>query len=280
MAEISIAEATARLTAPGAPFEMEEAVIRGVKMRVWKNAPPNLRMVFEATLAYGDRTYLVYEDDRMTYEQHYHAVSKLASLLVNEYGVDRGDRIAIAMRNFPEWAVCFWAGIVTGAIVVPLNAWWTGSELEYGLADSGANVLFADQQRAHSLEPHYANLELNKVVVARAQGRLPGLAVRYEDELALVDGTPPLPEVMLEPEDDATIFYTSGTTGEPTAISAPISSASALAARAPPCANQAICLSLRLSRRRKWHRSCRYLSSTPQAAIRRWWPIPRRATSW
>ena len=215
MTDISIAEATAKLTAPGAPFEMEDAVIRGIEMRVWKNAPPNLRLVFEATRAYEDRTYLVYEDDRMTYGEHFEAVSKLASLMVNEYGVKKGDRVAIAMRNYPEWPVCFWAGVVTGAIVVPLNAWWTGGELEYGLSDSGASVLFADGQRADSLEPHYANLSLNKVVVVRSAGDLPGDAVRLEDELARVEGVPDLPEVLLEPEDDATIFYTSGTTGEP-----------------------------------------------------------------
>lgn len=215
MAELSIAEATAKLTAPGAPFEMEEAVIRGINMRVWKNAPPNLRLVFEATRNYGDRVYLVYEDDRVTYAEHYDAVSKLAWLLVNEYGVGKGDRVAIAMRNYPEWPVCFWAAIVTGAVVVPLNAWWTGGELEYGLADSGAVVLFADEQRANSLAPHLANLSLNKIVVARAAGTLPAQAVRLEGELARVDGVPALPEVTLEPEDDATIFYTSGTTGQP-----------------------------------------------------------------
>lgn len=215
MSKISIAEAIAQLTATGAPFEMEEATIRGVKMRVWKNAPPNLRVVFEATRAYGDRTYLVYEDDRVTYTEHYDAVCRLAALLVNEYGVTKGDRVAIAMRNYPEWPVCFWAAAVSGAIVVPLNAWWTGPELEYGLADSGAKVLFADQQRAVSLEPHYSNLGLNKIVVARDNGEsVPG-TVRLADELARVAHVPALSDVVLIPEDDATIFYTSGTTGQP-----------------------------------------------------------------
>jgi long-chain acyl-CoA synthetase len=215
MSEMSLQQATAALTAPGAPFEMEEIEIRGVMTRVWKNAPGNLREVLDVTLNYADRTFLVYEDDRMTFAQHYEAVSKLAHLMVNEYGINKGDRVAIAMRNFPEWAVCFWASVVTGAIVVPLNAWWTGEELEYGLADSGSKVLFADEQRAHVLEPHYGNLDLKKVVVVRSANLLPAGLAKYEDELARVDGRPPLPDVTLDPEDEATIFYTSGTTGKP-----------------------------------------------------------------
>lgn len=219
MTEYSIREATEMLTAPGAPFEMEEVEIRGVRMRAWKNAPRSLREIFDATLNHGDKTFLVYEDDRVTFREHYEIVCKLAWLLREEYGVRKGDRVAIAMRNFPEWPMCFWAAAVCGAIVVPLNAWWTGHELEYGLADSGSTVLFADEQRAHLLKEHYANLDLGKVVAVRSAHELPDGISRFEDELAKVDervgGVPDLPNVELEPEDDATIFYTSGTTGKP-----------------------------------------------------------------
>jgi len=215
MAEMSIAEATARLTAPGAPFEMEETEIRGVKLRVWKNAPGSLRDVFELTQFYADRTYLVYEDERMTYKEHYDLVSRLAHLMVNEYGISKGDRVAIAMRNFPEWVVCFWATAICGGIVVPLNAWWTGAELEYGLDDSGSSVLFADEQRANELRDHFKNLNLSKVVAVRSRGELPDAVSRFEDELAAVQEPQELPAVALDPEDDATIFYTSGTTGRP-----------------------------------------------------------------
>ncbi|MEX2327827.1 MAG: class I adenylate-forming enzyme family protein [Pseudomonadales bacterium] len=216
MAEISMADATAMLTAKGAPFEMEEASIRGVNLRVWKYAPEDLREIFESTQAHGDKVFLVYEDERMTFAEHYQAVSRLAHLLRNDYGVKKGDRVAIAMRNFPEWPVCFWATVICGAVVVPLNAWWTGHELEYGLADSGAKVLFADGQRVESLVDHFTVLtDLQQVIVIRDGGNLPAGVLRLTDELARVEGTPDLPHVNLVPEDDATIFYTSGTTGQP-----------------------------------------------------------------
>lgn len=216
MPEISMADATAMLTAKGAPFEMEDLQIRGVNMRVWKHAPKNLREIFESTRAHGDKVFLVYEDERMTFAEHFEVVSKLAHLLTHDYGVQKGDRVAIAMRNFPEWPVCFWAAAVCGAIVVPLNAWWTGHELEYGLADSGARVLFADGQRVASLRDHFAVLaDLDHVIAVRDGGDLPAGVRRFNDELARIEGQPELPHVNLAPEDDATIFYTSGTTGQP-----------------------------------------------------------------
>lgn len=215
MNEKSMAEATAILTAPGAPFEMEVISIRGIKTRVWKNTPNSLLDIFQSTSAFSDRTYLVYEDERMSYQDHYNAVSKLASLLVNDYGVKKGDRVAIAMRNYPEWPVCFWAAAVAGAVVVPLNAWWTGPELEYGLSDSESAVLFADEQRALSLADHFGKLSLNRLVVARSTGNLPEQAVSIEAELERVKDIPDLPDMEFHPEDEATIFYTSGTTGKP-----------------------------------------------------------------
>lgn len=212
---ISMEDAHERLTAPGAPFEMAEMEIRGVPMRVWKHAPATLRDIFASTRAHGDKPFLVYEDDRLTFAQHYDLVCRLAGLLINHYGVHKGDRVAIAMRNYPEWPVCFWASAISGAIVVPLNAWWTGTELEYGLADSGAKVLIADEERARSVEPHLGGLALEKVLVVRASGELPAGTASFDAEIARIEGDVDMPAVSLEPEDDATIFYTSGTTGKP-----------------------------------------------------------------
>jgi len=131
-----IAETNAALTAPGQMFEMAELEIRGVPTRVWKNAPPSLVGVLEMSRAHGDKTFLVYEDEQVTFEEFFQQVAALARQLVERYGLEKGDRVAIAMRNFPEWAVSFWAAAAAGAVNVPLNAWWTGPELEYGLADS------------------------------------------------------------------------------------------------------------------------------------------------
>ena len=98
---MSIAEATAALTAPGERFEMDEVEIRGVPTRVWKNAAPTLRTILERSLAHGDSTFLVYEDERTTFEEHFRQAATLAHRMIDTYGIEKGDRVAIAMRNFP-----------------------------------------------------------------------------------------------------------------------------------------------------------------------------------
>lgn len=217
---MSIAEADAMLTAPGQRLEMETVAIRGVPTRVWKHAPPSLAVLTRLARGHGDRIFTIYEDERVTYEAHFRAVATLATRLV-EMGIKKGDRVALAMRNLPEWPVIFFAGVSIGAIVVPLNAWWTGAELEYGLSDSGTRVLFVDDERHARLADHYASLPgIERIFVARATaplvgrfGSLEGLIGTPHDYAALPDV--PLPLVDLAPEDDATIFYTSGTTGNP-----------------------------------------------------------------
>ncbi|MCU6452514.1 acyl--CoA ligase [Sphingomonas sp. A2-49] len=215
-----LSQVHALLTAPGARFEMDEAVIQNVPTRVWKNAPPSMRALLEASRAHGDRPFVVYEDERVGYAAHYRAAAALAAHLVG-LGVGKGDRVALAMRNLPEWPVAFFAGVAIGAIMVPLNAWWTGAELEYGLRDSGAKVLIVDGERHARLEGVYASLpDLADVIVARATTPLGDGVARLETLI----GTPhdwatlpdiALPDAVVAPDDDATIFYTSGTTGAP-----------------------------------------------------------------
>jgi long-chain acyl-CoA synthetase len=215
MAGLSIAEAVAALTAPGAPFELEEKIIRGMPTRVWKNAPASLRAVFEASAAHGDLPFLIYEDERLSFAEHYRQVAALALVFVTRFGVRKGDRVAIAMRNFPEWSVAFWAAAAVGAVVVPLNAWMTGGELEYCLADCGAKLLIADDERARRLSPHLPRLNLHAILVTRAVEPLSVPLLHFETVMADAPADARLPAVAIDPEDDATIFYTSGTTGKP-----------------------------------------------------------------
>ena len=217
---MSMAQAEALLTAPGARFEITTIHIRGVPTRVWKNAPPSLPALIGAARAHGERLFTIYEDERVSYEATYRAVATLAAHL-RTLGIGRGNRVALAMRNLPEWPVAFFAITALGAIAVPLNAWWSGAELAYGLADSGARLLIADDERHARLAGHWAEASaLEHVLVSRASHPLAGVAARLEDVL----GTPNdwtvlpdigLPPVAIAPDDDATIFYTSGTTGSP-----------------------------------------------------------------
>jgi long-chain acyl-CoA synthetase len=208
----SFNEVKDQITAPGQLFEVGEAEIRGTRLRVWKHAPPSLRSILEITKLHGDKTFLVYEDDRLTYAEHFRHAATFAHRLAERYGVTKGDRVAIAMRNFPEWSVAFWAAAALGAVVVPLNAWWTSRELEYGLRDSGAKVLIADEERVGRLASVLTDLGLPTVVV-RNESEPPAGVETYTSVLGeLVDE---LPGAEIDPEDDATIFYTSGTTGRP-----------------------------------------------------------------
>ena len=155
---MSIAEANATLTAPGQTFEMEELAIRGIRTRTWKNAPATLRAVLDMSLGHGEATFLVYEDERTSFAEHYRIACTLARRLADEFDITPGDRVAIAMRNLPEWIMAFWAITLTGAVVVPLNAWWAGEELRYGLEDSGSKVAFVDTQRAETIRPFLGGL--------------------------------------------------------------------------------------------------------------------------
>jgi len=211
----SFAKVHAQLTGPGSPFEMEEALIRGIPTRVWKGAPASMRAVLTRSREHGDKTFLVYENERTTFEEHFQRVAGLARVMVEEWGVAKGDRVAIAMRNFPEWSIAFCAATTAGAVAVPLNAWWTVDELVYGLTDSSARVLFCDAERALRLAPRLDELDFDRIVVARDEGVTREGQLRFEDVLAAAPRDGVLPDVELFPEDGATIFYTSGTTGKP-----------------------------------------------------------------
>jgi long-chain acyl-CoA synthetase len=223
-AVLSLAEATAQMTVPGSMFETERATVHGVEMTVWKNAPATLRQILDLSLLHASRDFLVYEGQRFTFDEHYRAASTLAHRLIAD-GVAKGDRVAIASRNLPQWVIAFWGASLTGAVVVPINAWWTPEELQYGLSDSGASVLFVDEERLERVRSKLDDLPelLTIVVISDDPGRPARLGaahprIRSVDFIEYVgdipaDATPP--DVDIATDDDATMFYTSGTTGHP-----------------------------------------------------------------
>jgi long-chain acyl-CoA synthetase len=218
---MSIAEAHARLTAPGARFEVQEVEIRGVKTKIWKNAPPTLRDVFLTCRNHSEREFVVYEGDRATFAAFERAVVTLAHEL-QAHGIGKGDRVALIMRNLPEWPVVFFAAVSIGAIITPLNAWWTGAELEYGLTNSGTKIAIMDAERYERLVEHLPNCpDLERVYVSRLSEDVAAPEiVKLESVLGAVNDwhklpLRELPHVAIDSDDDATIFYTSGTTGKP-----------------------------------------------------------------
>ncbi len=193
-------------------FTIATEDVRGVPTKVWADAPDTLLDVWELAAGHGDATFLVYEDEVTSFAEAHRRVDAIAAGLVARFGISVGDRVAIAARNYPEWALAFWAVVRAGAVAVPLNAWWTGPELAYALGHSGSRVVLGDDERLERLAPHVDELvDLVGVVGLRTDAPTAG-AVPLADVEA---GGGDLPRPDLQPDDDATILYTSGTTGRP-----------------------------------------------------------------
>lgn len=203
------------LIAPGSPFEVTEATIDNFSVKTYTSAPPSLREVWLASAGFGDRDYLVYEEDRWSYQQAHQSVAAIGQWL-KEQGVEPGDSVAIAMRNFPEWMLTYWACVSTGVVAVGINAWWVADELEYGLQDSKPKVVICDQERLERFAE-----------IAHKFPDVTVVGVRLDEDSTLTvpqgvfpfseleGASPSLPDVQVGPEDVACIFYTSGTTGRP-----------------------------------------------------------------
>ena len=214
-------EAWDELTAPGGPFAMKEIEVRGVPMRVFESAPPSMRFVWELAAGHGDKDYVVYEDERFTYAESDAIIKALARHLTEDLGVGHGDRVAISMRNYPEWVFAYWATVSIGAACVGMNAWWTTDEMKFGLSDSRPKVLICDGERVERVVPILDELRHGDdgmplhMITVRYDGALPDDAARWSDVVDPSTAPDTLPAAEIDPDDDACIFYTSGTTGFP-----------------------------------------------------------------
>lgn len=202
-----------KLTAPGGDFELRETKVNSVPMRVYTGAPESMREILQGTRQFAEREFLVYESDRWTYGGHFRTAAALARLFVDR-GIRKGDRVAIGMRNYPEWVASFWACQAIGAVAVTLNAWWTGEELEYALTDSGARAAVLDGERVQRVVPYLNKVPLEFVLGVRDAEASDHVELLH-DALVEYAGTEELPEAEIQPDDPATLMYTSGTTGRP-----------------------------------------------------------------
>ncbi|OKJ19161.1 acyl-CoA synthetase [Streptomyces sp. CB00316] len=205
----------ALLTGPGAPF----AVVRGEQGALeYADGPRTLREFVEAAWAYGDSPFLVAGERRYSYGEFFAAASALAVRLSERYGLRPGDRAVVAMRNRPEWQIAFWAVQLAGLIAVPLNSWWTEGEFRHALDDCEPGVLLVDGERLERVAG-WARRAGARVVLFQGrhgEGPLPdGVRVERYEDFPAPDPLAAPPDVEPRPEDDATILYTSGTTGRP-----------------------------------------------------------------
>lgn len=214
------AEVRAQLTGPGGMFEITTAEVLGREMEVYANRMPSLRSVLEVGMMRGDdQTFLVYGDRTYGFAGFGQAANGVARVLRDRFAVAKGDRVAVLSQNNPEWCLAFWAAVSQGAILVGLNGWWTTDEVLYGLQDSGAKVLVADQRRFERIAGSLDECpDLEHVFLVDCDPGDVGMGddprVQRFDELT-VSPTPELVAQDIAEDDPAVIFYTSGTTGRP-----------------------------------------------------------------
>ena len=205
-----LAAVRAALCAEGQLFEIEEVTVDGQQLRAWKHAANSLRDVWQQSAAHGDADYLVYGDERWTYAQANEQISRIGNWLVSQ-GVAPGDRVAIAMRNYPEWMLSYWAIASVGAVVVGVNAWWVGEELTYGLELTEPKAMICDRERLAVYDSIRDKVPSMAVAAVRCD-EVPDYATPWSEVL---QSPAELPEVEIDTDADACIFFTSGTTGNP-----------------------------------------------------------------
>ena len=220
----------AEVTKPGELYEVTREKIGGVEYKVFANAFSNLREMYASSLDmdnfyarkilewFGDEdwTFLVYENERYSFAEVYKIAAGFSKQLMSRFGIEKGDRVAIAMRNYPEYCLAFMSITAIGAIAVPLNAWWQGEELAYGVRDSEPKLILADQQRMDRMLPHIESMEI-PMLVTRAGQPLPENIQSLEDVL-FKETLTEFPFIEVKPDDDAYIMYTSGSTGTPKGV--------------------------------------------------------------
>lgn len=211
--KMSRSEALAMCTAVGEACELATVEINGTPQRVFANGPSSLRVMYERAVT--DAPFIVYEDERMTFREAWQATAETAAMLVANYGIEPGDRVAISMRNYPEWMTAFAAITSIGAIAVAMNAMWNTDEMEYGLRDCGAKVLIADEERVARCAA-MADRESVAIIAVRPRtdrADVPELSALVEPFRGAA-----MPEASIGADDAASMFYTSGSTGYPKGV--------------------------------------------------------------
>lgn len=205
-----IDETVRMMTQPGQLLELDSVQKFGVDLPVFKNAPDNLSDYYAYFCdQHKDTEFLVDGDVRLTYGEAYAAARALAGGLVGGHGVKKGDRIGIAARNSANWIILDMAITMAGGISTKLNGWWQGNELADGIEEVGCSLVFVDKKRGARLIESGRDHGAELIFFEHGVPPLEGLKACLEK-----GGNAETPLPQMGPEDNATILFTSGSTGQ------------------------------------------------------------------
>ena len=194
-------------------FALDEVDIRNIRYKTFANAPRHISELMHKCDEYGDAEFLVFEEERYTYNEFRTGVNRLAQVLKTQFGISKGDRVAICMRNYPEYLTAIMAIASLGGVIVFLNSWWTTQELEYGFTDSNAKLAFTEPSIAKRVEPFARRLGITQILV-----RYEGSSPNTYDQLIKAITNAEIPTLDVDTDDDMAIMYTSGSTGHPKGV--------------------------------------------------------------
>ncbi len=194
----------AAMSGPETHFEVAEELVRGQRLAVFRNRSRSARELLERSARFGDRTYLVDTDVRLTFAAHLSLVDAVAVGLQRDHGIGPGDRVALWAANRWEWVVTYWALLSIGAIPVAFNGWWTADEFAHAVDLVEPVLLIADEPRlarSSGVRNELPSLDLSSIT---------SIASAHEGEPTLIP--------VVDEDDPAVLFFTSGTTGRAKAV--------------------------------------------------------------
>jgi long-chain acyl-CoA synthetase len=210
----AVQASVAAISADAPLYRVGDVDVLGVTMRGYINAPNSLAFLIDVAQEHGELTAVVDGDRRWPFARLADGARAIASGLVGRHSLAPGDRVALAARNSPEWMAAFLGITAAGGIVVPLNGWWTGNEMGFALGESRPRLVIAGSRQAERLRSHAMAVRATLIGmtddVAGASDTIDSVIEQGRREPGEMPRT--------DPDDDAAVYFTSGSTGSPKGV--------------------------------------------------------------